>query len=283
MYSSLRSKLAPSILRLVRNAAAAGLGMVLVSRDIVAQRPGGLPTGSAQNTPSRALGTIDGIVSDTGLVPLQGAFVTVFGSNLRVGTGPNGRFRITKIPVGQYLLMVKRFGYRPTSAVIQVPETDTLRLSYTLEPVPPEALQPVIVTEKSPSMKMAQFEARRRLGVGEFMTAEEIKQRNSVFSTELIRKFKSVNVSPDHSGPITQYYAISAREGGNPQTGACPMKVYLDQVPLPSPFNLDLLPPPRDIAGIEAYAGASTVPLQFSGFDHGCGVILVWTKDGGAN
>ena len=282
MYSSSRSKLAPSIDRLVRHAAIAGLGMVVASHDIVAQRPGGLPTGAAQNAPSRGLGTIDGIVSDTGLAPLQGAFVTVFGSNLRVGTGPNGRFRITKIPVGQYLLMVKRVGYRPTSAVIQVPETDTLRLSYTLEPVPPEALQPMIVTEKSPSMKMAQFEARRRLGVGEFMTAEEIKQRNSVFSTELVRKFKSVNVSPDHSGPITQYYAISAREGGNPQTGACPMKVYLDQVPLPSPFNLDLLPPPRDIAGIEVYAGASTVPLQFSGFDHGCGAILVWTKDGGA-
>jgi hypothetical protein len=53
-----------------------------------------------------------------------------------------------------------------------------------------------------------------------FMTADEIKQRNSVFATELMRKFRTVNVTPDHSGPITQYYAISAREGGNPQLGA---------------------------------------------------------------
>jgi hypothetical protein len=279
MYLSLRSTLARSVASLTRKTAGAAVGVALVSHGIAAQRPGGLPTTPTPGASGQALGTIDGIVSDTGLAPLQGAFVTVFGSNLRVGTGPNGRFRITKIPVGQYLLMVKRFGYRPTSAIIQVPETDTLRLSYTLEPVPPEALQPMIVTEKSPSMKMAQFEARRKLGVGEFMTADEIKARNSVFTTELFRKFKAVNVSPDHSGPITQYYAISAREGGNPQMGACPMQVYLDQVPLPSPFNLDLLPPPRDIAGIEVYAGASTIPLQFSGFDRGCGVILVWTKD----
>jgi len=260
-----------------------GLGLSLAAQHATAQRPGGLPAEPARAVSSHALGTIDGIVSDTGLAPLQGAFVTVFGSNVRVGTGPNGRFRITKIPVGQYLLMVKRVGFRPTSAIIQVPETDTLRLSYTLEPVPPETLQPVIVTEKSPSMKMAAFEARRKLGVGEFMTADEIKQRNSVFPTELFRKFKAVNVSPDHSGPVTQYYAISAREGGNPQLGACPMQVYLDQVPLPSPFNLDLLPPPRDIAGIEVYAGASTIPLQFSGFDHGCGIIMVWTKDSSVN
>jgi hypothetical protein len=269
-----------SILPTAHLVALATLGALSVaSRPVTAQRPGGLPTEPPRAIPSKVLGTIDGIVSDTGLVPLQGAFITVFGSNLRVGTGPNGRFRITKIPAGQYLLMVKRFGFRPASAVIQVPETDTLRLSYTLEPVSAEALQAVVVTERSPSIRMAQFEARRKLGIGEFMTSEEIKQRNSVFSTELFRKFKTVIVTPDHSGVITQYYAISAREGGNPMNGACPMQVYLDQVPLPSPFNLDLLPPPRDIAGIETYAGASTTPLQFGGFDRGCGVILVWTKD----
>src|SRR5690242_17177513 len=128
----------------VRRHALRASTFVLLSASVVgpsamAQR-GGLPAEAARGVPNRVLGTIDGIVSDTGLVPLQGAFVTVFGSNLRVGTGPNGRFRINKIPAGQYLLMVKRFGYRPASAVIQVPETDTLRLSYTLEPVPAEAL-----------------------------------------------------------------------------------------------------------------------------------------------
>ena len=61
------------------------------------------------------------------------------------------------------------------------------------------------------------------------------------------------------------------------------MQVYLDQVPLPSPFNLELLPPPRDLAGIEVYAGPATIPPQFNGYNRGCGVILVWTKDGGAS
>src|SRR5689334_21736704 len=83
----------------------------------------------------RVVGTIDGIVSDTNLVPLQGAFISVLGTAIRVGTGPNGRFRITKVPVGQYLLIVKRVGYKPTSAVVDVPATDTLRLAYTLEQV----------------------------------------------------------------------------------------------------------------------------------------------------
>jgi hypothetical protein len=186
------------------------------------------------------------------------------------------------VPAGQYLLIVKRVGYHPASSAVDVAASDTVRLSYSLEKLRPEELDAVVITAKSPSIRMAEFEARRKLGIGEFMTTAEIDERNSAFPTELFRKFKSINVSPNHAGPITQYYALSAREGGNPSLGACPMQVYLDQVPLPSPFNLDLLPPPKQIAGIEVYAGAATIPPQFSGMNRGCGVIMVWTKDGGA-
>ena len=227
-----------------------------------------------------AFGTIDGIVSDTGLVPMQGAFVSILGTSIRVGTGPNGRFRITKVPAGQYLVIVKRVGYRPSSNVIDVPSADTVRLSYTLEKVA-EALDPVTITERAPTDRMSEFEQRRRLGFGEFMTRAEIDQRNSVFPTELFRKFLSVNVSPSRTGPITQYFALSRREGGNPTLGACPMQVYLDRVPLPNPFNLDLLPSPKEITGIEVYAGSATIPPQFNGYNRGCGIILVWTRDGG--
>ena len=228
----------------------------------------------------RAIGTIDGIVSDTGLAPIQAAFVSILGTNLRIGTGPNGRFRITKIPAGEYLLIVKRVGFSPVSGVIEVPANDTLRLAYTLERIN-ETLPTVVITEKSPSSRLTEFEQRRRVGMGEFMTAAEIAERNSVYTTELMRNFKTVNVSPSTTGAITEYFALSHREGGNPQLGACPMQVYLDEIPLPTPFNLDLLPSPRELAGIEVYSGSATIPPQFNGMNRGCGAILVWTKDGG--
>jgi len=231
---------------------------------------------------SRSFGTIDGVVSDTNLVPLHAAFVSILGTAVRVGTGPNGRFRITQLPAGEYLLVVKRVGYRPVSSVVDVAASDTLRVSYTLADVPQTAatLGAVVVTEPSNSERLAGFDARRKLGVGSFLTLDQINKANTVYTTELMRKFPSVNVSPDNSSVITQYYALSAREGGNPAMGACPMQVYLDQVPLPTPFNLDLLPTPKDLYGIEVYAGASTIPPQFNGFNRGCGVILVWTKAG---
>ena len=127
---------------------------------------------------------------------------------------------------------------------------------------------------------MREFESRRHFGIGEFMTRDEIEKKNPVFATELFRKFGTVNVAPSHTRAIAEYYALSKREGGGASLGACPMTVYLDQVALPTPFNLELLPPPKDLAGIEVYAGSSTTPPQFSGYNRGCGVILVWTKDG---
>ncbi len=259
---------------------AVGLSMMMLPHLLAAQQASSsVREARADTVRDATMGTIDGIVTDTNLVPLRGAFVSILRTNIRVGTGPNGRFRITRVPAGQYLLIVKRGGYAPTSLVVEVPAADTVRLAYTLTPAA-MVLPGVTVTEQSVSAKMLDFERRKRLGQGEFMSGDEIDRRNSVFATELMRKFTTINVAPSRSSSMTEYYALSRREGANFSVGACPMTVYLDQVPMPTPFNLDLLPSPRNLAGIEVYAGPSSVPPQFSGMNRGCGVILVWTKDG---
>ena len=259
----------------------AAIGLALGPLVLGAQtRPVLNPAAGAPVPLSRSRGVIDGIVSDTNLSPLRAAFVSLVGTTVRVGTGPNGRFRITDIPTGQYLVIVKHVGYRPTSGVVDVAPNDTARLSYTLAEAGPTVLQPVVVSKVGVSTRVAGFEERRKLGFGEFMDAADIARKNTVFSTELLRNFTTIDVSQNRNQPVIEYYAMSRREAGSVSVGYCPMQVYLDQVPMPTPFNLDLLPPPRDLAGIEVYAGSSTIPPQFSGFNRGCGVIMVWTKDG---
>jgi hypothetical protein len=213
-------------------------------------------------------GTIDGIVTDTNMVSLGDATASIMGSSIQVVTGANGRFRILQLPPGQYILVVRRLGYAPSSTMLQVGERDTLHMSFALERIV-TALDTVVVAAKRYSMRMAEFEERRKLGFGQFMTQAEIEKRNSVYVGDLVRTFLSVDVL---DGPTGQT-AISHRQG------SCPFQVFLDGVALPPPVNLKNLPSPKDLAGIELYPGAATIPLQYKTTRGGfCGVILVWTK-----
>jgi hypothetical protein len=216
---------------------------------------------------ARPRGTIDGIVTDTALAPLAGASVTILSSNIRVETGASGRFRVLNLPAGQYILIVRHFGHRPASGLIEVPPNDTARLSYTLGP--PVQLEPTVVTEERLSSMLADFEQRRRLGQGEFLTRSDIDRRNALQTADLFRALNGVTVVATKWGSF-----IAGRRAG------CAAALFVDDVLLPSGSNTEGLPSPRDIAAIEVYAGPATAPPQFAAGASSCGVVLIWTRSG---
>lgn len=232
---------------------------------------------------SSGLGTIDGIVTDTLLRPLGAADVSVVGVGARVVTSENGRFRILQVPAGQYLIVVRRIGFAPTSGIIDVTTEDTLRLSYILARTT-NLLDTIRVKETRISMRMTEFEARRRQGQGQFVTQDQIERRGSLQTADFMRAFRGVEVSKVTTQQFGGTQVYSRREGGGftdqGQQQYCTMQVILDGIILPKNFDLELLPPPKQIAGIEAYTGAATIPPQFGGPDRRCGVIAVWTRDG---
>lgn len=61
--------------------------------------------------------------------------------------------------------------------------------------------------------------------------------------------------------------------------GPCVMRVVVDGLLQPSP-DLRQLPPPDEIHGVEVFAGAASVPVQYAGIGEGkmCGLIAVWTR-----
>lgn len=228
-------------------------------------------------------GVVDGLVTDTLLRPLGAADVSVVGIGARVVTSENGRFRLLQVPPGQYLLVARRIGYAPTSSIIEVPASDTLRLSYTLLRSA-NILDTVRVKERRVTMRMLEFETRRRQAQGQFITQEEIDRRGSLQASDFLRTLRGLDVSRVTTQAFAGTQVYSKREGGGitseMQQNVCAMQVLLDGIVLPKNFNLDLLPPPKQIAGIEVYSGAATVPPQFGGPDRRCGVVAFWTRDG---
>jgi hypothetical protein len=232
---------------------------------------------------ARASGVIDGAVADTALRPVSFAEVVILRTDIRMQTNAAGRFRFVDVPPGQYLLIVRRIGFRPTSSIIQVGARDTLRLSFALEPALLQ-LDTVIVTERRQSLRLLEFEERRRQGVGFFITQDQIEKRNLPVAADYLRFAPSISLapSPNPSG-ISELVAISKREGGSllgDGANACAMQIVVDGVPMPPRFPLELLPTPRELAGIEVYNGPATVPAKFNGLDRRCGMVLIWTRDG---
>ena len=241
------------------------------------------PPPSAEQARDRAMGVIDGMVTDSGFAPIQGADIGILRTPLKISTGARGRFRITDVQMGTYIITVRRFGYSPIASVISVNAGDTLRLSYALQPLGGGSrLDTVRVTERRTSRNLMEFERRRRLGVGRFLTATDLEKRGSVDISTVLRSFSTIWVARDDNTGVTSLQA--RRDQGNmlqaQGAGSCPVQVIVDNVPMPRDADVELLPRPKEIAGVEVYGGPAGTPSQFGGLDRRCGMVIIWTRDG---
>ena len=232
----------------------------------------------SQSHPTR--GVIDGVVSDTNLVPLKDVEVTIQRTSLRVATGENGRFRVSDVPSGSYLLVARRIGFRPVAQLAAVVEDDTLRVSILMETSTP-ALDTVRINA---GHDPTGFAWRRSLKVGQFITAADIERENPRTTTDLIRTRDAMRYSFDKNG--NPFVAMTA---GASERGNCKPFEFLDGFPLPPSAprvtgvpSLDWALHPDEIGGVEIYVNPSQVPAQFRSFrgeDKFCGVIVYWTRE----
>jgi hypothetical protein len=226
---------------------------------------------SQQGAANRAYssGSLDGIVTDTNLVPLANATVSVIGTEIQVVTGSNGRFRILDLASGPHYVLVRHVSFEPSTSSITIATGDTVRASFALMPLG-TLLETVRVSGTMLSQKMQEFEARRKLGEGRFMTGGEIDSLNVVSTTDLFRRIMGNGVRP----------ALAE----NPMSMCFRPQWFLDGVILPPPpyYTESDLPSPKELAAIEFYSSPTTTPLQYKSTSGGgfCGVILMWTKDG---
>lgn len=168
---------------------------------------------AAQRGPAPAgRGVILGAVTDTSLRAVAGVNVEVIGTTARLITGDDGLFRIQDVSPGEYLVWIRRLGYRPVSHLVRAEADDTLRLSYTLEPTLTE-LSPVTVTERARSHKMRGFDERRKLGGGEYLDQAQVEKLNLQEMEGVIRTFRAVHIAGGQSYKTCGAILIWLRDG----------------------------------------------------------------------
>ena len=217
--------------------------------------------------------TIVGNVRNPDGLGISGAELTIPGTALAARTDVSGGFRIVGTRPGTVSLSVRRLGFRPITTDVAVRPGETAEASVTLERAVQE-LAPVLVhAQQERRGRLGDYDRRKKLGFGHFISRDEIARRDPLLVTDLLRTVPGVRLQP---GGFAGRYIVRMR------SARCDPLVWLDGSPLSAGyFDIDALVP-QSIEAIEVYTGPSTVPAQFMdprGISS-CGVIVVWTREG---
>jgi hypothetical protein len=120
---------------------------------------------AAEDKRLRGSSSLAGLVVDSAGVPVPEAEVQLIGADLAGVTRSNGAFRFDPLPAGTYAVRVRRLGYAPNIATVELLPHDDRTIVLRIRQLP-IGLSPVIVTERSgygrPQRAWDDLERRRR-------------------------------------------------------------------------------------------------------------------------
>lgn len=206
-------------------------------------------------------------------------------------TNERGFFRLRVPRSGSVLLSARALGYAGLEGeTVDVPPE---RLAVVDVRLPGEAiaLEPIIVTAEARSfhLEMQGFYRRRDDGFGLHVTPEVLERRQPVKTTDLFFSMPGVRVIEPAGGGRGR--AILLSRWRDPRDSPCWPMVYVDRHLVSTgslggaggePLAVDEVVATDDILAIEVYRSPAEIPSEFSGPNAGCGVVVIWTRRGGA-
>ncbi len=183
-------------------------------------------------------------------------------------SGSSGTFVTARMIPGEYEVSVAMLGYADVLSTLRLEEAGDVDLRVELVP---EALavEPVVVAVRRQSrLETGGFFERQAVGIGHFLTRQDIENRNPWRVADLFYGVPGARVIPASVGqPVPN---VLLRNN-------CSPLIVMNGAPLSSRLRLDEILHPSDIEAIEVYHGSSA-PIQYSQFTT-CGTIMVWTRE----
>jgi hypothetical protein len=250
--------------------------------------------------------TFKGVVlTDSTERPIPGVTVTIDLLKLSAVSDSLGEFTIHGITPGTQLISARKIGFGPITTRITFMTGAVVEADLMMTPTAAQAL-PDVTVKTAPVVRgtLAEFEERRAEGHGRFVTREMLEKRPLSKMVEILRTHvPGLNIVQSAARPGEAFVAagrmsvpggtLAFNSGGAPKP--CYAAVVLDGVmvfhgdpgspkqadgvnsPPQSLFDINSIPT-RDIAGIEYYAGAATMPIKYNSMRNTCGLIVVWTR-----
>jgi len=217
---------------------------------------------------------LSGRVTDTTGAAVTDADVAVSGGRSATRTGADGSFRLTGLPSGTRDVFVRRVGYAPARAAVNLTSKSPAQISVRLTKEAP-ALEAVRVEAKMKPAEQAVLEKggyfdRKRIGNGHYLLGDEITRHRPQFFSDLFQTMSGFRVEPGAAGN-----AIRGTRGSSD----C-VTFWIDGIRYREnrPGELDSRLAPEQVIGIETYS-PSAAPSEFRALGEiSCSVVLVWTN-----
>jgi hypothetical protein len=234
----------------------------------------GSPARAAAQKPR--LGAISGTVKDSLGNLLPNVEVTAVKTEKVVRTDSAGAFVLSQLPSGPTDVTFRRLSFSPVVLNIQVPPEDTTEVEVTLGVVAQRLTGVVVQAQPDHLRELYAFETRRKQGIGHFITRGQIEDRNPSLLSDMVRMVPGVSLIAADNGRTGMRFARVARPN-------CPPQFYVDGIQVMG-FSIDDMPP-RDVEGVELYAGPAGLPPEYNRVYSNviCGSVLIWTRIPGSD
>jgi hypothetical protein len=251
----------------------------------------------AQTDTTRVM--ISGIVVDPARQPLEGVEVRLVGDSVRRFTSRAGTFRLYAPRGNELLLQFRRPGYNAQLLKLNGEWSGTVLLvpgAFELPDIQVNARN-AKPAEYAGTTKYDDYFRRRRQGLGEFITREDIDRRNPLHTFEILdgRPGIRVQFQPDRGTfvgfvrcneypPSINVYVNGNKlipTGGTRAGSGASSFGRVRRDPEIAGIVGEMLSRvnPREIEFIEIFRGAGELPPEFN--DGNCGAIVIWTRQGG--
>lgn len=246
--------------------------------------------------PAHATGAILGsILSSVGRQPIGDVEVIVQPGNLSVRSNDSGRFVVQPLAAGTYHLIVRKPGFDVASADATLVAGDSLTVDLTLDQLP---VQLGAVRTNATGLPLSDFERRRKVGTGIFLTREMLEARGSFQLANLILAtaphIELVRHGPNHVAVASRVapFAPCGTFGPCNHARGWPDKCYVqiivdgavkytyDTGNSTEPFDINSLDP-LSLDGVEIYVGAAETPTELNATGSACGTVVLWTRRDG--
>lgn len=220
----------------------------------------------------RSYAKITGRVVTMSGKPLANARVNLQGTDAATLTRDDGTFSLDSLPAGTQTIEVRRLGYSPTDAAVELSSRQTHRVEISVADYVPTLQTVRVEAARDRGLREVGFTERQRIGNGYFMDSEQIKDRQALQFSDMMRTIPGISVQ---SGGAGNGNVITSSRGG---MGGC-VNFYVDGTSWQQmyPGDLDSFVRPDEVTAVEVY-GPSTTPVQFQkAGQSGCSTIVIWT------